>query len=137
MKRYALDTNTISYLLKDDPAVSARLRAESDGGNDLIIPLMAFYEVKRGLLTAQASRKMRHFEQFCDDLGVGELSYEVLDKAAYIYADLQRIGRLVDDADIILGAFCVVNGYILVTNNTKHFENIDGLQLVDWVEQRI
>ena len=50
MKKYALDTNTLSYLLKKDPTVSVRLKDESDTGNRLTIPLMAFYEVKRGLL---------------------------------------------------------------------------------------
>jgi len=134
MTKYALDTNTISYILKEDATVSVRLKAESDGGNRLMIPLMAYYEVKRGLLAVSSSRKTRYFERFCDALGVEDLTFDVLDKAAYIYDDLRRIGRLVDDADIIIAAFCIVNDCTLVTNNTKHFENVDGLQLVNWFE---
>jgi len=134
MKKYALDTNTLSYLLKKDPTVSARLKAESDIGNRLTIPLMAFYEVKRGLLAVNSSQRMRYFEQFCGILGIGDMSFEIADKAAHIYADLRRIGRLVEDADIMIAAFCIVNGCILVTGNTKHFEHIDGLQLANWTE---
>ena len=134
MKRYALDTNTLSYLVKENPIVTARLKVESDAGNRLTIPLMAYYEIKRGLLAVKASRKMQDFERFCDILGVGDISFEVADKAAYIHAYLQRIGRIVDDADIFIAAFCIVNNYTLVTNNVKHFENIEGLQLVNWTE---
>ena len=134
MKKFALDTNTISYLLKEDLAVSNRLRAESDGGNGLVIPLIVYYEVKRGLLAVDASRKTQLFEQFCNVLGVDDMSFSVLDKAAHIYDDLRRIGRLIEDADIIIAAFCLVNDCILVTNNTKHFSHIEGLQLVNWME---
>jgi len=134
MKNYALDTNTISYLLKENPSVSARMKEESDAGNRLVIPLMAYYEVKRGLLAVKASKKMRHFEQFCDILGVEDMSFDVLDKATYIYDDLRTKGRLVDDADIIIAAFCIVNNCILVTNNIKHFEYIADLQFENWID---
>lgn len=133
MKKYALDTNTISYLLKENPIVSACLMAES-ANNHIKIPLMVYYEVKRGLLAVNSSHKMQLFERFCEVLGVEEMGFDVLDKAAYIYNDLRSIGRLVEDADIIIAAFCIVNDCILVTHNTKHFEHIDGLHFVNWVE---
>jgi predicted nucleic acid-binding protein len=133
MKRYALDTNIVSYLLKENPTVSARLMAES-ANNHLTIPLMVYYEVKRGLLAVNSSRKIQLFERFCELLGVEEMDFDVLDKAAYVYNNLRSIGRLVEDADIIIAAFCIVNDCILVTNNTKHFEHIDDLQLVNWAE---
>lgn len=132
MTKYALDTNTISYILKEDPVVVRRFKAESAAGNRMIVPLIAYYEIKRGLLHVGSVRKMQHFELFCSRLGVDELRFDVLDKAAGIYDDLRRKGRLVDDADIIIAAQCVVNGYALVTNNTKHFEHITGLKHVDW-----
>ena len=132
MKKYALDTNTISYLLKEDPTVSTRFMAESSTENLLVIPLMAYYEVKRGLLAVDAAKKIRHFERLCAALGVDDMRVDVLDRAAFIYDDLRRIGRLVEDADIIIAAFCIVNDCILVTNNIKHFEPINGLQYEDW-----
>ena len=133
MKKYALDTSTISYLLKEDPTVSARLRAESDAGNSVTIPLMAYYEIKRGLLAVNATRRMQNFDRFCDALGVDVISFSTMDKAAYIYDDLRSAGKLIDDADIILAAFCIVNGCTLATDNIQHFERIDGLQYENWV----
>jgi tRNA(fMet)-specific endonuclease VapC len=134
MKRYALDTNTISYLLKENPTVSARFDAESENGSSLIIPLMAYYEVKRGLLAINSSKKIRLLERFCDILGVGDMSFDVINKAAHIYDDLRRIGRLADDADILIAAFCIVNDCILVTNNIRHFEPVNDLRFENWAE---
>ena len=54
--------------------------------------------------------------------------------AAYIYAKLQKRGRLIEDADLLIAAYCIQNDYTLVTNNSKHFENIDTLQFVNWIE---
>ncbi len=62
------------------------------------------------------------------------MSAEVWELAAVLYADLRRAGRTVDDADLLIAAFCVEGGYTLVTSNTRHFEGIDGLQLVNWAE---
>ena len=63
-----------------------------------------------------------------------QISYEkVFRKSAEIHTNLRKFGKLIEDADIILAAFCVVNDYTLVTNNTKHFVNVEGLRITDWV----
>jgi len=54
------------------------------------------------------------------------------EEAATIYAQTRKAGRPVDDNDILIAAFCIVNGYTLVTNNTKHFTDINSLLIVDW-----
>jgi predicted nucleic acid-binding protein len=36
------------------------------------------------------------------------------------------------DMDVLIAAFCKTYDLTLVTNNTKHFENIAGLRLADW-----
>jgi predicted nucleic acid-binding protein len=37
-----------------------------------------------------------------------------------------------EDADILMAAYCLQNNYIFVTNNTKHFCNIKNLPITDW-----
>ena len=54
--------------------------------------------------------------------------------AVKIYAELYNKRLTVGENDIQIAAFCLYNGYTLVTNNTADFENITGLQLVDWTE---
>jgi hypothetical protein len=46
---YALDSNIISQFLKDNDCVYARYFDTVSQGNKCAIPLIVYYEVKRGL----------------------------------------------------------------------------------------
>jgi predicted nucleic acid-binding protein len=129
---FALDTNIISYLLKDDQTVLEHYRKELSNGNEYIIPPISYYEIKRGLLLRNALKKADAFDRLCDVLGVGEMDTVAWDEAAKIYALSNQYGRPTEDADIFIAAFCLVNDYTLVTNNAKHFQNIEGLKFVNW-----
>ena len=122
------------FCSRENSTVAAHFEAKSDDGSRIVIPPMVFYEIKRGLLALNATRKMQEFEELFDVLGIREISYSVLDRATHIYAFLRKIGRIVSDADIIIAAFCLVHDCILVTNNTKDFASIEGLSLEDWTK---
>jgi predicted nucleic acid-binding protein len=38
----------------------------------------------------------------------------------------------IDDGDLLTAAYCIKNGYTLVSNNLKHFEKIETIQVVNW-----
>ena len=42
-------------------------------------------------------------------------------------------GRTKGEIDTLIATVAVANEAILVTHNTKHFENIEGLSLEDWL----
>jgi predicted nucleic acid-binding protein len=130
---YALDTNIISYVLRGDQEVRQRWRKEEALGNSSVIPLIVYYEVKRGLLSANATTKLAAFEQVCEALKVEDLTVKDMNTASLIYAECKKQGCPLDDADLLIAAQAVARGYTLVTNNTKHFENINGLQLTNWI----
>ena len=93
---------------------------------------MAYYEIKRGLLAVNATAKMRDFDMLCSEFDIGEMGIDIWEAAARIYAYRLNNGLSIDDADIFIASFCIVNGYTLVTHNTKHFEGIQGLKTEDW-----
>jgi predicted nucleic acid-binding protein len=132
--KYALDTNIISYILRGDSGMKHRWRKEEAVGNQTVIPLIVYFEVKRGLLSAGASTKLAAFEQVCAALEVHGLTVRDMDVASRIYSECKRQGRPIEDADILIAAFCIAGGYTLVTNNIRHFANIEGLKLDNWRE---
>ncbi len=134
MSGYAVDTNIISFLLRKDRKLQARVYKEVSDGEGVVIPPIAYYEIKRGLIDHHATDKMRQFEQLCTIIGVDEMDVETLDMAAKIYAVLKKEGRLIEDSDILIAASCLAHDYTLVTNNTKHFEHIEDLTIVDWTK---
>jgi tRNA(fMet)-specific endonuclease VapC len=131
MKRYALDSNIVSYVLKKNIRVTGRLRDEIDKGNSVIIPPTVYYEVTRGLAYINAANKMKIFTTLCSG-GIGALDKTIFDRAVPIYCDLRKKGVVIDDNDILIAAFCQTHNLTLVTNNIKHFECI-SLLMENWV----
>ncbi|MDR2355998.1 MAG: PIN domain-containing protein [Clostridiales Family XIII bacterium] len=132
---YALDTNILSYFIQGHEHVSASLRASLVEGHSLLIPPVAYYEIRRGFLRKASPAKERIFERICALYSIGEMNLSAWEQAARIHAVSCRTGKPMGDSDILIAAFCLVNGCTLVTNNTKHFEGIDGLSLTNWAEQ--
>ncbi len=54
-------------------------------------------------------------------------------RAAGIYADLYKRGELIGDADILIAASALVDGFAIATNNVGHFRRVKTLEVVNWV----
>jgi predicted nucleic acid-binding protein len=85
-------------------------------------------------MAVNATAKEREFDKLCFDFEIGEMNTIAWLEAARLYAANKQIGRVIEDADLFIAAFCIVNGYTLVTNNIKHFEGMSSLHLVNWFE---
>jgi tRNA(fMet)-specific endonuclease VapC len=131
---YALDANVLICLTRLSPPVCAKRDAAVDRGDKLVIPRVAHCEVLRGFLCSRAPAKEKVYRTICSVLRIGNITAKIWERAAQVYAELYRKRLTVGDADILIAAFCLVNGYTLVTGNTKDFENIGGLLLENWVE---
>jgi predicted nucleic acid-binding protein len=132
MNGFALDSNIISFHLKDNETVTQNIDQRVEAEVKVLIPPFAFYEVKRGLVAAKATRQLRIFDELLTRCPLGEATEAVFEAAVDIHVILKTKGRLCDDMDILIAAFCKTYGLTLITNNTKHFENIPGLSLADW-----
>jgi len=131
---YALDSNIISAILKNDIDTIVRYR-QIKQGNEFVIPPIVFYEIRRGLLAKDMFKRLRNFEEFCRDIEIGKFNIQVWLKAAEIYATLSKQGKPIGtnfDGDVFIAAYCIINGYTLITNNKSHFGRIDGLKFENW-----
>jgi predicted nucleic acid-binding protein len=129
---YALDSNIISFYLKGNTAVISNVQRAVSEDHSIVIPPIAYYEVKRGLIFIDAVKQLRKLEILCDLFPVGELGDYLLEESIKIYVQERKAKRNTEDADIFIASFCIHNDYILVTDNEKHFQNITGLHFVNW-----
>jgi len=129
---YALDSNIVSFYLRDNANVIANIEKAITDGSSIIIPPIVYYEVKRGLKFINATKKMKEFETLCELFPVGELSNFLLEKSIEIYIQERKAGRNIEDADIFIASFCILNNYVLVTDNIDHFTKISDLQIINW-----
>lgn len=49
-------------------------------------------------------------------------------------AALQRSEMVLDDMDLLIASTALTHNLILVTNNEKHFQRIQGLDLENWAK---
>jgi predicted nucleic acid-binding protein len=131
---FALDSNIVSFYLRQNQCVIQRVQDEITAGNEVFIGPVAYYEVKRGLMAINAQKRLMEFAALCNVLGVGQLDNTLLDTAAEIYIELREKKQTIEDADILTAAFCKIHDFILVTHNIRHFELIYGLRYCDWVQ---
>ena len=133
---YALDTNIIIHYLKNTPNVVQNLYDAIMRGDDLIIPQIVDYEIKRGFRIFSAPKKEASYKIFTEEIycNVAEIDINSWERAEKVYADLYNKRLTIGELDILIAAFCLENNYTLVTENIKHFKDINELSYVNWNE---
>jgi predicted nucleic acid-binding protein len=130
--KYALDTDIITYYLKGNEIIIDKVDNEAENDN-IIIPPFAYFEIKKWLLANNSKNKLQAFENLFNKYGIDTIEKETLDVALSIYIKLRKNGITIDDGDLLIAAYCIKNNYALITNNQKHYKNIDNMQIINWV----
>ena len=134
---YVLDTNMIIHYLRKTPSVYQNFIDAVKRGDSLIIPQIVNYEIKRGFRIQSAPQKEETYKVLTEPKGYCEIlkmdAYSWV-HAEQIYEELYKKRLTIGELDILIAAFCLENNYTLVTDNIKHFKNIDGLSFANWTE---
>ncbi|WP_392480273.1 PIN domain-containing protein [Nostoc sp. C110] len=72
-------------------------------------------------------------EEFIQNLPVLPLTNPALRKYGELKAELRRIGQIIAKFDLLIASVALAEDYPLVTNNTRHYERINGLKLENWI----
>jgi len=130
---YVIDTNIVTALMRNDVRIKAKLQEMVIRGKEVFISAVSYYEVKRGLLAANAKGRLGVFHQMCGQLGILFLdNLEIFERASQIYADLRRRGKPIPDADILIAATALTQNLIVVSDDS-HFERIRNIILENWL----
>jgi len=132
VKRYALDSDTVSFILRKQEKVLSHYHAAVVQRSVIYIPPYVYYEIQRWISLKEAAGQQRIFDGIYEDTGLFPITVTELDRAISLYVSLTRRGITIGDSDILIAAFCLEHGFILVTNNTDHFKHIPALLTVNW-----
>ena len=91
MSVFILDTNIVSYCLKQDEKLLDHIDEIMAKGHEILIAPFAYYEIKRGLLAIKSKNRINDFNNFCEMISIGEFDNRMLDTAAEIYVSLRQI----------------------------------------------
>jgi len=129
-----VDTDVLSAIMRRRQTTTVKAAAYLSIHSLFSFSIITRYEILRGLKAKNAARQISAFERLCASSNVIALTDAIVVKAAEIYADLCKQGRLIGDADILIAASALVNGCGVATNNEKHFQRVSGLHIENWLK---
>lgn len=135
MRKSLLDTSILIAFLKGEENVVIKVEEYIEKFDRLSLSIITYYEILRALKYLGNERKLKSFGELMDKSEILTLDREVTDKASESYADLKRRGELIEDADILIAASCLVEGMVLVTDNEEHFRRIENLEVENWLKR--
>jgi tRNA(fMet)-specific endonuclease VapC len=130
--KYMLDTNIVIYVIKRRPVEVLDTFNRHVG--QMCISTITLAELMHGAeKSARVEHNMRQVEDFVSRLQV--VAYDIKAAAHYgqIRASLERKGTTIGVNDLHIAGHARSEGLILVSNNLREFERVDGLRLENWV----
>ncbi len=130
--RYMIDTNICIYVQKKKhPSVLEKFK---ENFFRLCISAVTYAELVVGVEKSEKKEKnivaLRDFMRF---LEVVPFDIEAAKEYGIIRAKLEKSGKVIGNNDMMIAASAKVKNMILVTNNIREFERVDGLRLENWV----
>jgi tRNA(fMet)-specific endonuclease VapC len=102
------------------------------GPDSLFISEITLAELKFGVENSEkADKHLKALEDFLTGIKIIPI-FHCLDLYAKEKVRLRKLGTPVDDFDLSIGVTSIVHKLIMVTNNTTHFNRINGIELEDW-----
>ena len=128
---YLIDTDTIIFALRGDKNVLAKF--EENKNLPISISMITYAELIFGAKRSQNEQKnMIKVNHIRDIYAIEDVNEGVMEVFADVKAKMFEKGIRIEDMDLLIAATAIYNELTLVTNNTKHFENIPNLKLENW-----
>jgi len=132
MKSVLVDTDILSMFFKNNLAVVSHFKKYLAEYEKINLSIITCYEILSGLKHRDALKQLQAFLEFINHNTVLPLTEESVTISSDIYAGLRKSGSPIDDIDILIAGIALSNNLVMVTNNTEHFERIEGLKIENW-----
>lgn len=132
MLKYILDTNIAIYVIKRRPIdVLATFNRYADM---MCVSTITEAELLHGAeKSQQREHNLRQVADFLSRLDVLPYTSKAAGHYGDIRADLERKGMPIGVNDLHIAAHARSEGLVLVSNNLREFERVDGLRLENWI----
>ena len=131
MLKFMLDTNICIYTIKNKPETLRPIFNAHDG--QMCVSRITHMELIYGAEhSAVPEKNLAVVEGFLARLEVLDFDQAASEQAAQVRAELARQGTPIGPYDALIAGHARSLGLTVVTNNTREFERVDGLRVVDW-----
>lgn len=131
--KYMLDTNICIFIIKHKPESVIKRFMELEP-KDICISSITYAELVHGVEKSQAVEKNRiALTVLLSEIEIISFDSSAAQVYGMIKADLQKKGTPIGPLNTLIAAHAKSLELTLVTNNTREFARVDGLELEDWV----
>ena len=128
MKKYLIDSDILIYFLKGKQEVVEKLSQIPI--DDLYISRINYTELIYGAYnSAKINQNLKVIELFLESFTVLEFTKVSSLIFAKEKARLKKSGNIIADMDLMIASIAIENDCTLISNNMKHFERIQNLEL--------
>lgn len=126
-----LDTDMCSYVIRQKPeSLLPRFEQHAD---ELCVSVITAAELRFGAVKAGRPKLAQTVETFLERLSILDWNNAVTFHYAKIRSVLEKAGKPIGNMDLLIVAHAISEGAALVTNNRKHFSEVEGLSLQEWM----
>jgi len=132
--KYLLDTNTCVFFLRGKLNLDEYIKTK--GRENLFISEIVVLELRFGAENSDNPAKSHKvLGDFLNGISIIPI-YNSIRRYAKEKVRLRKMGKpMNDEFDLLIGVTSVENKLTLVTDNTKHFENIEGIKMENWFKR--
>ncbi len=130
MKRYMLDTNTVSHLLREHPVVTKRIVVVPMAS--LCISAITEGELLFGLAKRPVAKRLHvAVREFFRRVDVLPWDSSTAEHYGIVRADMEKRGRILASLDLLIATHALSVDAVLVTNDGA-FSQMADLKVEDW-----
>ncbi len=128
MQKYLIDSDILIYFLKGKQEVVEKL--SQIPADSLYISRINYTELIYGAYNStKIEKNLKVIEPFLENFKILEFDKDSSLIFAKEKAKLKKSGNIIADMDLMIASITISNECILITNNLKHFQRIQNLQL--------
>ena len=130
--KYLLDTTVLISMIKNQHG--ARRKIENAGIENCAVSEITLGELFYGAYKGGYERHIGEAEFVEDNFIIFPIT-GCSKTYGRLRSELEAEGIRLDNLDLLIAATAIDHKLILVTHNTRHFERIPGLKLIDWEQE--
>ncbi len=131
--KYMLDTNMVIYVIKRRPI--ELLDVFNSNAGLLCISTITHAEMHHGIeKSGNPSKNRAAYNDFASRLEILVYGTKAAEHYGDIRATLEQNGKIIGINDLHIAAHARSEGLIVVTNNLREFQRVDGLRSVNWLD---
>ncbi|OQX03762.1 MAG: hypothetical protein BWK80_54975 [Desulfobacteraceae bacterium IS3] len=128
-----LDTCIVIAYLNGNKAIAEKLKSHLP---DIAINSLVLGELLYGArASARSSENPERLKKFVNIVDIADYDEKSADAYSKIRLSLRQTGRPIGETDMLIASVAIADNAILVTDNTKQFENIENLMLENWLRE--